>query len=205
MALTALVLAGGRGARMGGLDKGLVLHEGRTLAAGALEALRPQVAACVISANRHLEAYAALGIPFGAPVWPDDEPGFHGPLAAWCTALPRIATPWLLSWPCDLRPVPEDFAQRLLAAATAAGSPMAVAEGADGRGQPLAALLHHSLAAPLAAAFAAGERAAFRFAAAQRAVPVRFEAAFANLNRPEDLEAEASIRPPPAARRPPSA
>jgi molybdenum cofactor guanylyltransferase len=69
--ITGLVLAGGKGSRMGGVDKGLQLHGGIPLAKHALLRLRPQVASVLINANRNEAVYEA----FGAPVWPDANPG----------------------------------------------------------------------------------------------------------------------------------
>ncbi|HET9023288.1 MAG TPA: NTP transferase domain-containing protein, partial [Burkholderiaceae bacterium] len=58
--ITGLVLAGGRGARMGGADKGWILHDGEPLVATVLRRLAPQVGAVLISANRNIDAYRAL-------------------------------------------------------------------------------------------------------------------------------------------------
>ena len=100
----ALILAGGRGSRMGGVDKGLQLLEGRPLVAHVIERLAPQAASLLISANRNLDAYAALGHRVLA-----DPPGleFAGPLAgmlAGLEALPDDA--WLLTAPCDCPRLP---------------------------------------------------------------------------------------------------
>ena len=63
--VTGLVLAGGRGSRMGGVDKGLQLHRGVPLALHAMLRLAPQVGQVMINANRNLGAYES----FGVPVW----------------------------------------------------------------------------------------------------------------------------------------
>ncbi|PTT75762.1 molybdenum cofactor guanylyltransferase MobA, partial [Pelomonas sp. HMWF004] len=114
-AIHGLVLAGGRGARMGGLDKGLQLLAGQPLVAHVLARLAPQAAPLLISANRHLDTYAA----FGHPVLPD-PPGlnFAGPLAGMLAGLNTLpADAWLLTAPCDCPHLPADLAARLLAAA----------------------------------------------------------------------------------------
>ena len=59
--ITAVVLAGGRGRRMGGVDKGLVTLNGRPLIKQALDAIEPQVGAVVINANRNIDRYRELG------------------------------------------------------------------------------------------------------------------------------------------------
>jgi molybdopterin-guanine dinucleotide biosynthesis protein A len=79
--ITGCVLAGGRGMRMGGMDKGLQPFLGLPLAAHALRRLAPQVGHLLLNANRHAEAYAQLGAAHDAPVWPDAEPDYPGPLA----------------------------------------------------------------------------------------------------------------------------
>jgi molybdopterin-guanine dinucleotide biosynthesis protein A len=74
--LTGLVLAGGRGTRMGGIDKGLQLLHGEALALHVMKRLAPQTGSLLISANRHPEVYAALGSPFGASVIADSVADF---------------------------------------------------------------------------------------------------------------------------------
>ncbi|GKT24574.1 molybdenum cofactor guanylyltransferase MobA [Acidovorax sp. SUPP3334] len=121
--ITGLVLAGGQGTRMGGQDKGLQAFQGVPLALHALRRLRPQVGGVLISANRHLDQYAA----FGAPVLPDALPGHAGPLAGFLAGLSRCDTPWLLTVPCDTPLFPHDVAERLLAAALAGQADLAIA------------------------------------------------------------------------------
>jgi molybdopterin-guanine dinucleotide biosynthesis protein A len=184
-AVTGLVLAGGEGRRLGGRDKGLVSYAGEPLALRALQRLRPQVGPLAISANRHLDDYAK----FGVPVWPDDRPGFHGPLGGWLTALARCTTPWLASVPCDVPDFPADLVSRLAAPLQAQPDADIAIAAAGGRPHPLFALLRVSLLARLRQDFEAGQRGAMRWAAAQRLVVVDFEEseAFRNCNTPDDL------------------
>jgi molybdopterin-guanine dinucleotide biosynthesis protein A len=183
--VTGLVLAGGRGSRMGGLDKGLRMLGTQALAELALERLRPQVDALAINANRHLEVYAR----FGVPVWPDADGDFHGPLAGMLAGLSACDTEWLVTVPCDTPHFPTDLVTRLYAAARHAGVRVALPV-THNQPQPVFCLLHRSLRAPLAAALAAGERKAERFTHAQGQVLVPFAdtAAFFNANTPEDLD-----------------
>ena len=142
--ITGLVLAGGQGSRMGGVDKGLQTFRGAPLALHALRRLRPQVGGVMISANRNIAAYEA----FGAPVWPDTLEGYAGPLAGFLTGLAHCETPWLLTVPCDSPLFPPDLAARLLHAATHAGADiaMAAAPTPDGlRRQPVFCLMRASL------------------------------------------------------------
>ncbi|HEY0491214.1 MAG TPA: NTP transferase domain-containing protein, partial [Telluria sp.] len=85
--ITGLILAGGRGSRMGHVDKGLQPFRGTSMTAHVIERLAPQVGAVAINANQNLEQYAA----FGVPVWPDDLQGFEGPMAGLETGLRRCA------------------------------------------------------------------------------------------------------------------
>jgi len=184
--ITGLVLCGGRGSRVEGRDKGLLIHEGEPLVQRALRRLAPQVAHLAISANRHLDDYAALGVP----VWPDERPGFEGPLSGWLTALHRAPTPWLASVPCDAPDLPDDLVARLAHGLAAEGAELAIAVTPH-REHPVCALLSRALAERLAAALDAGERRVLAWALDQRCARVRFddEAAFRNLNRLEDFTA----------------
>lgn len=192
--ITGLILAGGEGRRMGGQDKGLLLLNDRPLAAHALQRLAPQVSQVLISANRHAEAYAALGVP----VLADSLPGFLGPLAGLLTGLQSCPTDWLLSVPCDSPALVPDLAARLSEALH--GQPqarVALVEGPDEergghRLHPAFALLHRSLAAPLAKALADGERRLGLWLSSQPHVRVRFDRPgdalmLANANTPEAL------------------
>ena len=107
--ITGLVLAGGRGSRMGGVDKGLQPHLGMPLAMHALLRLSPQVGEMMINANRNLAAYESMGVP----VWPDTLSDYPGPLAGFLTGLERCATPYLATVPCDSPLFPEDLVARL--------------------------------------------------------------------------------------------
>jgi molybdopterin-guanine dinucleotide biosynthesis protein A len=95
--ITGMVLAGGRGSRMGGVDKGLQGFRGMPLAMHALFRLQPQVGEMMINANRNLAAYESMGVP----VWPDALPEYPGPLAGFLAGLERCETPYLVVVPCD--------------------------------------------------------------------------------------------------------
>lgn len=174
--ITGLVLAGGRGSRMGGLDKGLQPLRGRPLVVHALERLAPQVGPLLISANRHLDDYRHLG----PPVLSDAEDDFPGPLAGLLAGLRACQTPWLLSVPCDTPRLPADLGARL--AAGIGATALALPRTADGQLQPVFCLLRSSLAPSLAAYLHSGQRQMQRWLLAQEHAVVPFE-------RPEDLPA----------------
>jgi len=127
--VTGLILAGGRGSRMGGVDKGLQNFRGMPLALQTLMRLQPQVDEVLVNANRNLAAYESLGVP----VWPDALPDFAGPLAGFLTGLERCETTWLATVPCDTPLFPLDLVERLARAASDGDAEIAI--GADGAEQ----------------------------------------------------------------------
>ncbi len=184
--LTGLILAGGRGRRLGGQDKGLVPYRGRPLVEWVLARLAPQVDGIFISANRNLEVYAR----YGHPVLPDTLADYAGPLAGVREGLGAAPAEWLLSAPCDVPQLPADCAARLLQAAVDQGRTAAYARAGEVDHYAVL-LLHKTCAAALDAYLQSGGRSLRGFLAAEMAVAVRFDAAqaFANLNTPEDLAA----------------
>lgn len=160
-AITGLILAGGQGQRMGGRDKGLVTLAGQPLIAHVLARFAPQVGPLLISANRNLDAYRALGEPYGARLVRDASPDYPGPLAGILAGLNEATTPWLAVVPCDSPFLPTDLVARLSAALTATGD-VAVVRTA-GEVQPVFALLARTLVTSLAAFLAAGDRKIMRW------------------------------------------
>ena len=132
-AITAVILAGGRGSRMGGVDKGLQNFNGVPLALHTLMRLSPQVGDVMINANRNLAAYES----FGVPVWPDSTSmgDYAGPLAGFMTGLERCETPYLLTVPCDTPLFPHDLVARLADALEAQSADFAVASAPEDNGQ----------------------------------------------------------------------
>jgi len=194
--ITALLLAGGRGSRMGGVDKGLQAFGGVPLAAHALARLREQTlvpSQIAINANRNLDAYGALG----TPVWPDALPDFAGPLAGFLAGLQHCETPLLLTLPCDVPRFSLSLCERLAHALLAqeAEIAMVAAPEDDGppRTQPVFCLLRRELRDSLARFMAAGGRKIDAWTAQHRQVIVPFDSpnddprAFANANTLAEL------------------
>jgi molybdopterin-guanine dinucleotide biosynthesis protein A len=187
-AITGLVLAGGRGSRMGGVDKGLQSHHGVPLALHALLRLQPQVGALIVNANRNLGAYEA----FGAEVWPDPIDGFAGPLAGFLAGLEHCATEYLVSVPCDSPGFPSDLVAQLASALEAEGAEIAYATTTeDGREQahPVFCLMRSALSESLVAFLQGGGRKIDAWFAGHRAIGVHFAdaAAFFNANTVSEL------------------
>jgi molybdopterin-guanine dinucleotide biosynthesis protein A len=186
--ITGLILAGGRGSRMGGVDKGLQNHRGMPLAMHALLKLGTQVGQVMINANRNLGAYEA----FGVPVWPDVLPDYAGPLAGFLTGLEHCETPWLVTVPCDTPDFPADLVARLAEAADAQHADIALAacdEGGAMRAQPVFCLLRSSLLESLVRFTQEGGRKIDRWTAQHRAIEVPFPdaRAFFNANTLDEL------------------
>ncbi|HEY8049914.1 MAG TPA: molybdenum cofactor guanylyltransferase MobA [Ramlibacter sp.] len=175
--ITGVVLAGGRGSRMGGVDKGLQVFNGMPLAFATLVRLQPQVGHVMINANRNLGAYES----FGVPVWPDVLPDYAGPLAGFLTALEQCETPWLVTVPCDTPLFPQDLVERLAQAAQEqdAEIAMAAAREEDGqiRTQPVFSLMRVELLESLVKFTADGGRKIDKWTAQHRTAVVPFDRA----------------------------
>ena len=186
--ITGLILAGGRGSRMGGVDKGLQNHQGMPLALRALLRLSPQTGHVLINANRNLGAYES----FGVPVWPDPVADYAGPLAGFLAGLEHCETPLMVTVPCDTPNFPEDLVARLAAALDSEDAELAYAVTLeDGREQrhPVFCLMKSALAESLVAYLHGGGHKIDAWFAQHRAVAVRFDdaGAFFNANTPAEL------------------
>ncbi|WP_238984351.1 molybdenum cofactor guanylyltransferase MobA [Billgrantia kenyensis] len=180
--VTALILAGGQGRRMGGCDKGLEPLAGLPLVGHVQACLRGRVADLLISANRHLEDYRGRGVR----VVPDLQEGYQGPLMGIYSGLRTASTPWVLVVPCDTPVLPHDLVVRM--AAGIGDHRIAVAH--DGvRLHPVVLLLERSLADDLHAALVMGERKVGRWIERHAWTPVDFSdcpECFVNLNTEEE-------------------
>jgi molybdopterin-guanine dinucleotide biosynthesis protein A len=185
-AVTGVVLAGGQGRRMGGVDKGLVELRGRPLVSWVIDRLAPQTGALIINANQNVERYAA----FGYPVVRDALQGFAGPLAGLHAALSAATTDWVVTAPCDSPFLPHDLVARLCDAARGAAT-LAVARTFD-QPHPVFALVRHDVRAHLEAFLASGGRKIDAWYATLAVVEVPFDdepEAFRNINTAAELAA----------------
>lgn len=203
--ITGIVLAGGRGSRMGGADKGLQNFNGTPLAMNALLRLGMQVGEVMINANRNLAAYES----FGVPVWPDGIADYAGPLAGVLTGLERCETPYLLTVPCDSPLFPLDMAARLAGALDTEAADIAMvsapeAQEGDGplvlRTQPVFCLMLATLLESLTRFTQDGGRKIDAWTAQHRTVVVPFDRpgdapnAFFNANTLAELHALEAAR-----------
>lgn len=153
VSITGIILAGGRGRRMGGLDKGLMEFAGRPLIEHVIDILAPQVGALMINANRNHAAYAA----FGYPVINDELGDFQGPLAGFSCAMQVVATDYIVTVPCDGPLLSTELVARLTRALQHNDADIAVAHDGE-RMQPVYALLPTRLAPSLQEFLASGDR-----------------------------------------------
>jgi molybdopterin-guanine dinucleotide biosynthesis protein A len=199
--ITGLVLAGGRGKRMGGADKGLQNFNGTPLAMHAVMRLTTQAGQIMINANRNLAAYES----FGVPVWPDGLADYAGPLAGFLTGLEHCETPYLLTVPCDTPLFPLDLASRLSEALLSNDAEIAMVSvpegaGAAPRAQPVFCLLRANLLESLVRFTQDGGRKIDQWTARHRTVLVPFDrpddapGAFSNANTLAELHALESRR-----------
>lgn len=181
--ITAVILAGGRGERMGGVDKGLQTFNGMPLALHALTRLQlgGAVGSIVINANRNLAAYES----FGVPVWPDGLADYAGPLAGFLTGLEHCETPFLVTVPCDTPLLPLDLVQRLSDALEAQHAEIAMAAAPETdkngqmqiHGQPVFCLLRAGLLESLVRFTHAGGRKIDAWTALHKRVLAPFDLA----------------------------
>lgn len=183
--ITAIILAGGRGRRMGLQNKGLLPFRAQPLVAHVLASLRQQLSRICISANDDIEAYRQFGIP----VIPDVFPDYSGPLAGICSVMRSETSDWFITAPCDVPCLPGDYVARM----TAAMLDHTACVVHDGqRQQSGCCLLHRSLLPELERQLQSGEYAVHRFLTVIQAQSVDFSdesEAFININLPADLAA----------------
>lgn len=151
--ITGLILAGGQGSRMGGLDKGLLEWQSRPLIEHLIQAFQPQVQTLIINANRNQAAYQRYGLP----VISDQYANYQGPLAGLAAAMRVAQTPYLLTLPCDSFYLAPDFVARLLQVLNQSPAELVIAEE-HGNLQPVYALVPVYLLPSLEAFLARGER-----------------------------------------------
>src|SRR5512134_1364124 len=185
--ITGVILAGGQGRCMGGVDKGLQLLRGRAMVAWVLERFAPQVDEVLINANQNLEQYSG----FGPRVIPDEIGGFAGPLAGLQRGLAEASHPLVATVPCDSPFLPLDLLSRLRAGLEQAGADLAVARTFD-QPHPVFCLCRRALLPHLEEFLRGGGRKIDAWYASLKVTEVNFDdeaEAFSNINTPEELAA----------------
>ena len=187
--ITGLILAGGRGTRMGHVDKGLQNFRGAPMALHVMLRLQPQVGEVMINANQNLGPYES----FGLPVWPDEMQGYAGPLAGMQTGLIHCTTDYMVTAPCDSPFLPTNLVERLAQGMLDADADVAVAvtgEGATRQVHPVFCLMKASLMQHLTEFLRGGGRKVDAWYASLITAEVHFEdeAAFRNINTVAELK-----------------
>jgi molybdenum cofactor guanylyltransferase len=181
--VSAIVLAGGQGRRMGGVDKGLKPLRGRPMVEWVLERLAPQVGEIVINANQNPDQYGA----YGYRVVPDQISGFAGPLAGLHAGLKAVKHELAVTVPCDSPFLPADLVSRLNSSLK--GNDLAVAKTGE-QAHPVFALVRRNVLPNLEAFLAGGGRKIDAWYASLQVVEVLFDDeadAFRNINTLEEL------------------
>lgn len=198
--ITGVVLAGGQGRRMGGVDKGLTLLQGRPFIEWVLARFSPQVDEVLINANQNLEQYAR----FGYRVIPDQIAGFAGPLAGLHRGLAEAQHELVATVPCDSPFLPDDLVERLHKELTAAKAQLAVAKTFT-QAHPVFCLCRRDVLGHLSEFLNSGGRKIDAWYATLKVVEVPFDAqaeAFSNINTRNELsEFETDAQPSSAAKK----
>ena len=183
--ITGLILAGGRGTRMGEVDKGLQPFRGYPMVMHVLMRLAPQVGAVLVNANQNLAAYESLG----HPVVIDAVQGYAGPLAGLHAGLSQCDTEYLLSAPCDSPFLPHDLARRLADGLVSARADVAIAKTGT-QTHPVFCLVRTALVDHLGEFLADGGRKIDAWTSSLAFTEVAFDDvdAFRNINTLDELK-----------------
>ena len=182
---TGLILAGGQGSRMGGVDKGLQVFRGKPMVAHVIERFAPQVSEILINANRNPQEYER----FGHRVIADEIEGFAGPLAGFERGLAHASRDLVVTVPCDSPFLPRDLVARLHEAMTQADAQIAAAKTGD-QPHPVFCMMRRGVHGSLRDFLASGQRKIDKWYAQLRMVEVPFDDeadAFLNINTREEL------------------
>jgi molybdopterin-guanine dinucleotide biosynthesis protein A len=180
--ISCIILAGGKGQRMGGADKGLMPFKGKRLIEYAIENISSQVDDIVISANRNLAEYRSLGYA----VYTDQNKNFDGPLAGMASTIPHCRHDWILVIPCDMPLLPENLVSSMLESAS--GKQLVVISAGN---QPqLILLLHCDLLASIQQYLAGSRHSAMQWVASldHQQLEMAIDRRFGNINTPEQLD-----------------
>lgn len=184
--ISACILAGGLGTRLGGVDKGWIEVGGIPLIRRVKERLESQVATGLINANRGIDEYAELGWPVVADLVSD----FAGPLAGISAGLDAARTEWVLFVPVDAARLPDDLALKLGAALKQKGAPAAYVCTSEGP-MPVCCLVSRHLRDDLRTALADGERSVIawlRQIGAATALYAEWPQEYWSVNTPEERQ-----------------
>ncbi|MFH1605240.1 MAG: molybdenum cofactor guanylyltransferase MobA [Pseudomonadota bacterium] len=189
--VTGLILAGGQGRRMGGVDKGLQPFRGRRLVDHVYERIAAQVGGVIINANHNQDTYRTIGVRVISDAINETGGGFAGPLAGLHSGLSISRRPYLVTVPCDSPFLPNDLVVRLFAGLDDAGADVAVAKTGE-QTHPVFCLVRSGVLAHLTAFLKSGGRKIDGWYATLVVAEVSFDGetdAFFNINTSDELKA----------------
>ncbi|MFM9836590.1 MAG: molybdenum cofactor guanylyltransferase MobA [Methylophilaceae bacterium] len=185
MPITAIIISGGRATRMGGVDKGLILLQNRSLIQHVISRLQSQTDEILINANREIAQYEE----FGLNVLPDESSEFLGPLSGILLGLKHAKNDLVLSVPCDSPLLPPDLSERLYNGMLESHADIACATS-NSNTHPVFCLMKKSVLPSLQAFLDAGERKVSAWQKSLKYIEVDFSdrtEAFTNLNTLDEL------------------
>jgi len=178
--LTVVILAGGRGSRLGDQDKGLLEWQGKRFIEHILNNVKQVTNNIVINANRNVETYQE----YGHPVISDDIEDYAGPLAGMLSALRSVKTPYIITLPCDAPLTTVALIEQFCDTHEKEQQKLYVASTDDGL-QPVYAMIHTLLADNLAQYLADGHRKTQSWFKENDALSIHFDqqvTSFLNIN-----------------------
>ena len=184
--ITAVILAGGQGRRMGGQDKGLIDFNGQPLVSILIDKLELQAVGIVINANRNEQRYR----DFGYPVVSDELADYQGPLAGFASAMTTVTTDFIVTLPCDSPLLVTDYVSRFIDSYAQVDAPIHVAFDGE-RLQPVHAMIKVELLTSLNEFLASEDRKIDRWYAMHDFVQTDFSDCadmFRNINTPADQQ-----------------
>ncbi len=191
--VSAVVLAGGMGRRMNGVDKGLVELAGRPMVQYVIDTLRKNVSTVLVNANRNQSSYEV----FGARVVADSIEGYQGPLAGVEAAMSVVTTNWLYTCPCDSPLQPAQLLPHIWRQVQAAGAQIGMAHDGQ-RSQPVFSLINVELLTSLQDYLQRGERKIDRWFESHELLQVDcsdYARGFVNINtEAEKLQIEQELK-----------
>jgi len=195
--VTGLILAGGKGSRMGGVDKGLQAFRGRRLVDHVYERFAPQVGGIIINANQNHEEYKTFGVRVVSDALKEKAGGYAGPLAGLHAGLSISKRPFLASVPCDSPFLPVDLVERLFKRLDETGAELAVAKTGE-QPHPVFSLVRRGVLDHLADFLKDGGRKIDAWYASLNVVEVAFDdepEAFSNINTRDELHTWENVPP----------
>ncbi len=185
-AVTGVILAGGMGRRMNGVDKGLVVLQQQEMIGWVVDILKPNVSEVIINANRNTSDYEK----FAASVVKDSIDGFQGPLAGFEAGMSAANTEWVFTCPCDSPKQSPALLPHMFQSVTEKGAEIGVAFDGE-RTHPVFSLVRTDLLQSLRMYLEAGERKIDRWFAQHNLLTVdcsEHSASFININTEEELK-----------------